>query len=233
LAEDNVLLRVVFNDLDYLHKNWDQTIEENSLRVTSTILRRLLVDGVLQRAWKAAGFEREPRITAHSLMPHLRFMEGISQKILLGWAGGARVKGAQLGTMSITGKYLSDEETKAFSAIMDSQEILPLSAFIAAPSIVVNGEVVPRRVVIKYIVNTQGGAHVGAEKRINDAERRQYRRLDEARNSQGGQYPVPFFELLSIGQALVGAEDLTRLREKISQMLRLDPGQSPGTANRE
>jgi hypothetical protein len=153
LAEDNVLLRVVFNDLDYLHQNWDQTIEENSLRISSTILRRLLVEGVLQRAWKAAGFEKEPRITAHSLAPHLEFMAGISQKIMLGWAGGAKVKGAQLGTFSAVGKYLSDEETKAFSAIMDRQETLPLSAFIEAASIVVNGEIIPRRIVIKYIVN--------------------------------------------------------------------------------
>ncbi len=45
-----ILLRVVLSDLVYLHEKWDQTIEETWLRVTSPILRRLLVEGVLQRA---------------------------------------------------------------------------------------------------------------------------------------------------------------------------------------
>lgn len=215
-------LRVVFGDLDYLRKEWDQTISENSLRVSSTILRRLLVEGGLQRAWKAAGFEKEPIITAHSLTPHLQYMERVSQKILLGWAGGAKVgggQGRQLGTMSIVGKHLSGEDIGALSAIRHSRESLPLSAFLKAASIVVDGEIVPRRVVIKYIVNTQGGAHLGHDKRIRDAERRHYRRLDEAESRQGGQ--LPFLELLAMGQALTEAEDVTRLREQIRQMLYL------------
>jgi hypothetical protein len=52
-------------------------------------------------------------------------------------------------------------------------------------------------------------------KKVSDAELRQYRRLNEARSVQGGKYPVPFFELLSIGQALVKAEDIIRLHDRI------------------
>lgn len=218
MASADDTLRIVFDDLAYLHETWDQTIEVNSLRVSSTILRRLLVEGELQRAWKVAGFEREPKITAYSLTPHLRFMKSTSRPVALAWAGGAKVKGGQLSNMVLVHEYLSDEETKTLSEIRDTEESLSLRAFIEAPSIVVKGEVIPRRVVIKYIVNTQGGAHVGDSKRVSEEERRQYRRLDEAKNSQGGQYPVPFFELLSIGQALVRAEDITRLRQKIQEM---------------
>jgi hypothetical protein len=81
-------------------------------------------------------------------------------------------------------------------------------------------------VVIKYIVNTQGGSHVG-DKKVSDAEKRQYRRLDEAKNSGGGKYPVPYFELLSIGQALVRSEDVTKLRERVRGMLRSGPSRTP------
>ena len=38
-----------------------------ALRRGSTVLRQLLVQNELQRAWKAAGFEREPQIKASSL----------------------------------------------------------------------------------------------------------------------------------------------------------------------
>ena len=212
------ILRVVSDDLAYLHGTWDQTIEENSLRVTSPILRRLLVEGVLQRGWKAAGFEKEPRITAFSLARDMSYVERTSRVIDLAWAGGAKVKGMQLSNFISFNDYASDEDAKALSAMGVSEETLGLRAFTEAPSIIVRGEVIPRRVVIKYIVNTQGGAHVGLDKRVSEDERRHYRRLDEAKNSQGGQYPVPYFELLSIGQALVRSEDITRLREKIQAM---------------
>ena len=70
------------------------------------------------------------------------------------------------------------------------------------------------------MVNTQGVAHSGeGHKKWTDVERRQYRRLDESKNAQGGPYPVPFLELLSIGQMLVGADDIKRLREKITQVV--------------
>ena len=212
------ILRVVSDDLAYLHGTWDQTIEENSLCVTSPILRRLLVEGVLQRGWKAAGFEKEPRITAFSLARDMSYVERTSRVIDLAWAGGAKVKGMQLSNFISFNDYASDEDAKALSAMGVSEETLGLRAFTEAPSIIVRGEVIPRRVVIKYIVNTQGGAHVGLDKRVSEDERRHYRRLDEAKNSQGGQYPVPYFELLSIGQALVRSEDITRLREKIQAM---------------
>jgi hypothetical protein len=213
------ILRVVSDDLAYLHGTWDQTIQENSLRVTSPILRRLIVEGVLQRGWKAAGFEKEPRITAFSLAREMSYVERTSRVIALAWAGGAKVQGGvQMSNFMSFADYVSDKDATALSAMGVSEETLGLRAFTEAPSIIVRGEAIPRRVVIKYIVNTQGGAHVGMDKRVSENERRQYRRLDEAKNSQGGQYPVPYFELLSIGQALVRSEDITRLREKIQAM---------------
>jgi hypothetical protein len=217
--EKTEILRIVLKDLAYLHEEWDQNISENSLRVSSPVLRRLLVDdALLQRAWKAVNFEKSPRITAYSLKPDLQYMKEASHPVLLAWAGGARVAGLErIGNMILVPKYLSDEEAKVLSTAQGRQEeeTLDLPKYIESPAIVVRGEVIPRRAVIKYIVNTQGGSHIG-DKKVSEAEQRQYRRLDEAKNSGGAGYPVPFFELLSIGQALVRSEDIMKLREKLT-----------------
>jgi len=218
LATIDELLHIILRDLDYLHEKWDQTIEENSLRVTSPILRRLLVEGILQRGWKAAGFEKEPRVTAFSLTPDIRYMEQTKSVIALAWTGGAQVKGMQMANFVAFSNYGTDEDAKALSTREGREETLGLRAFIEAPSIIVKGEMIPRRVVIKYIVNTQGGAHVGPSKHVSDEEQRQYRRLDEAKRSRSVGFPVPFFELLSIGQALIRSEDITRLRERIKTL---------------
>jgi hypothetical protein len=115
------ILRIVFDDLAYLHEEWDQAITANSLRVSSPVLRRLLVDDVLlQRAWKAVGFEKSPKITAYSLKPDLQYMKEASRPVLLAWAGGVRVPGlGQIGNMILVPKYFSDEEAKVLSTAHD------------------------------------------------------------------------------------------------------------------
>lgn len=66
MLQRNELLRIVFEDLKYLGEQWDASIEEASLRISSPVLRRLLVHGQLRRAWKATGFIKEPQIRAPS-----------------------------------------------------------------------------------------------------------------------------------------------------------------------
>ena len=217
-ASRDEILRDVGHNLAFLHEEWDHSIEIKSLRATSILLRHLLVENYLQRAWKSAGFEKEPRIIASSLLP---YMKRAAHVIELGWAGGARVKGVgEFGPLMPTGHFGTDEEARELTSIESTKEEIGLHDFIEAPSVIVRGEVIPRRAVIKYMVNTQGVAHSGeGKKKWSDEERRQYRRLDESKHAQGGPYPVPFLELLSIGQMLVGADDIKRLREKIAQIV--------------
>ena len=47
LAKDD-LLEVVVSDLIFLHEEWDEEVDDHSLRRSSTVLRRLLVDNELQ-----------------------------------------------------------------------------------------------------------------------------------------------------------------------------------------
>jgi len=51
------MLRVVLEDLDYLTKEWNQDIDDASLRRASPVLRSLLVEGALLAAAKQMGNE--------------------------------------------------------------------------------------------------------------------------------------------------------------------------------
>lgn len=66
-AEDLYRIRVVRQDLEFLRDKWDNSIDEPSLRRSSNVLRGLLVDGNLGRAWRALGLERQPIILAPDL----------------------------------------------------------------------------------------------------------------------------------------------------------------------
>jgi hypothetical protein len=92
-------------------------------------------------------------------------------------------------------------------------EVIGLRRFVEAPCIVVGGELVVRRVLIKYVVNKLGGAHHDA-KRGTDHEETLFSLLDGTRGEvQLLSKPAIYFELLSIGQALAGAHDIDRLLE--------------------
>jgi hypothetical protein len=47
----------------------------------------------------------------------------------------------------------TDEEARELTSIENTTEVLGLHDFIEAPSVIVRDEVIPRRAVIKYMVN--------------------------------------------------------------------------------
>jgi hypothetical protein len=86
-----------------------------------------------------------------------------------------------------------------------------LSQFLASPAIVVQGERLARRDVIKYVRNKLGGTHFD-DKRENGEEA--YAMLDSVTK---GKFEVlekraVYFELLSIGQAVAASPDTKTLR---------------------
>lgn len=89
--DSRILMQVVASDLKFLYEEWDEEIDDASLRRSSNVLRMLLVDGNLLRAWQAAGFGGEPKIRAHTLDSHLERFG--AENILFALAGGAVYKG--------------------------------------------------------------------------------------------------------------------------------------------
>ena len=45
------LLKVVYEDLYFLRDEWNNKIDPKTIRITGSILRRLLVESELQKAW--------------------------------------------------------------------------------------------------------------------------------------------------------------------------------------
>jgi hypothetical protein len=206
------LLEVVVSDLVFLREEWDEEVDDHSLRRSSTILRRLLVDNELQRAWKAVGFEKEPLIEASTLQKLIETAP--LDKIAFAAAGGAKYKGVELRGAIMRNYAMTQEEIQKEYAHGVPSASLGLRAFIEAPSVIIKGKKIPRRVVIKYVSNKLGGAHHDA-KRGKTEEELIFSLLDGAQQIRLLNKPAIYFELLSAGQALVGSADINKLIAKV------------------
>ncbi len=209
------LVHTVASDLRYLREQWDEQVDDDSLRRSSTVLRRLLVDNELQRAWKAAGFSKEPTIAASALsLPPIPL-----DRIRVASAGGARYKGMVLsGLLTTVAGGMTEAEIAADRAAgPPKEEQFGLRRFIKSPCMVAEGLEVPRRILIKYVANKLGGSHFDS-RRGTDPEDKIFGRLDSIGKTieMVGKNPI-YFELLSIGQALAHARDIKEFCDKVDE----------------
>ena len=208
------LLQVVASDLRYLREKWDHSIDDTSLRISSPILRRLLVEQQLQRAWKVAGFTQEPQITVSSLSAILAAFP--QERIFLAAAGGARVGKVEVTSFfGVVGELDLSIVEKFKSSGAPPKETVGLRAFIEAPCIIVQGAPVSRRLLVKYVANKLGGAHHDSS-RGTTPEERVFAALDTTLDHVeiAGKNAV-YFELLGAGQAVAESEDVGRFLEAV------------------
>ena len=206
--------QIVLQDLRYLKSRWDHEIDDVSLRQSSALLRRLLVDGDLQRAWKSVGFTREPVIPHPTLAPLFRVIP--SEQFLFAAAGGARYRGVEMQTaFEVRGLLSEDEQQRLVSSGLPI-ETLGLQSFIEGTCMVVRGFPVRRRQLIKFVANKLGGAHFDRQ-RGNTADDLAYKRLDEvvAERYELAEKSAVYFQLLATGQSVASAPDLELLCTRI------------------
>ena len=204
------LVEGVISDLQYLQDEWKQDVDDDSLRRSSPILRRLLVENALQRAWKGVGFKNEPKVNCMSLSSFLSRFD--KRRIIMAVVGGAITKAAQIAGFNILKPGMSEEEVVRESDYGLPDEILGLKGFIECPCIIVKGKVIVHRVLIKYIANKLGGVHFDSIRKGQHKEDQLYRALDQIKDTD---YLLDrqaiYYEYLSIGQALVNSEDIKKL----------------------
>lgn len=206
------IIEVVVSDLKFLLEEWDDSVDDHSLRRSSPVLRRLLVHNDLQKAWLDLGMEKEPQIKVSTLSSILQSIP--KEKITFASAGGAKYKGMELRGALMANYAMSPEEIKQNYSQGIPEEILGLRAFINAPTVVINGQEISRRTVIKFIANKLGGDHFD-QKRNGDAEETQFSLLDQAASQiKLADKNAIYFELLSAGQALINADDIRIFMEK-------------------
>lgn len=221
LPADRELTRGVVSDLKYLKSDWNQTIEDDSLRRASTVLRRLLVYGDLQKAWKVAGFEKEPKIKAVDLNSHLR---GVRTKdIKWAFAGGALYAGMQVGALVDSGSkgkgkgkgniacsllVNGKNDVGRYPQESEIYKSVGLGKFLFDSSIILEGKIIPRRAVIEYVANKIGGAHIDIRRDESKKKERWFSLLDQLFDMEGSPDSVALSVIEETGNERLVASSL-------------------------
>ena len=194
------------SDLTHLAGELHERVDDHSLRRSSAILRRLLVDDELGQAWRADGRERQPIIRAATLTSLLSRVP--QRRVVMAAAAGAHYEGlAMMGIAELNYK-LSADEVKSLHGDGLPLVDLPLQSYLASATMIVAGHAISRRLLVKYVANKLGGAHHDPKRRP-DKEAKPYELLDQVRERyQLGVKNAVYFELLAVGQAIVNSPSI-------------------------
>lgn len=215
------LINIVLEDLDYLTQDWNQDIDDASLRRTSPILRSLLIEGQLLK------ISRMLNVDIKIMAPKISYFENdldVSDVIFY-QSGGAKYKGKQVSFTTQTNKVLSPEEIKLNyekeRKLIDKSYPVKLQKFMKQVSFIIEGTKINREEVIKYIANKKGGAHYDKNRTSKksgskgDLEKK-FILLDTAfKHITVADKNSVYYELLSIGQRIVNSKDIQKIRRKI------------------
>ncbi len=220
---------IVAEDLDFLFNDWNQDIDDASLRRSSPVLRSLLVDGLLSKA--AHDARKELRIMTPAICRVTTDAE--LRECVFYQAGGARYKGMMVQDASIVARAKSAAEIKASyertKEVMGKNYPVKLGVYLRQTSLVVNGVLINREEVIKYVANKLGGAHYDSSRADSVHENgisleHKYALLDAVRNDIAvADKNAIYYELLSIGQRVVNSRDVRQLRKHLAHVLSLPP----------
>jgi hypothetical protein len=224
------LAQVVAEDLEYLTTRGTERLNRTDVRISSTILRRLLVEGDYLRSWRTLGFKDEPTVTAIDLRPLLRSMAIESRWIHYAYAGGKWGDGdGYMGIqLIVVPREHAEHETilqrlAAEVSTVQNERELSVSKYLKSASAIVAGQPISRRDIIAYVANKLGGAHFDSRRRDRDMK---YQLLDE-NHVQAGAFPAAFVELLAIVKTVVSSPDATRYvgraRKVLPGFVEIDP----------
>lgn len=233
----------VADDIEWFQKEWCTLYEPPSnadLRRGSAALRRLLVDNMLQQAWRAHGFAEQPKVTGPDVKALLIELKRPLQHVASLIAGGATLNGIQFTLIGaarvaneITGVSADADEGFAVEVFnvsrdarngeVDSSPLVDLTNkcwklndYLDAPGAVRRGMAFRRRDIVKYFANYAGGVHLKGSKQTYGRKERIYEHIAELNQKvQADTMDGLYFELLSIGQALGKSDDLRTLTQAI------------------
>lgn len=217
MTSDNIyFIQTVAEDLTFLINDWDETIDEPSLRRSSNVLRMLLVEDYFSKAWRMLDFEKQPRVYAPDLEKTLGDI--YHDKITFAQAGGAKSNDIEIQSILQTDYAMSPEEIKerAKRGPMALRSKFYLSNFRESTCIIFNGREINRRELVKYIANKLGGAHIDTERNLDKEVEQKFSELDKIiQQIHTADKSAIYFELLSIGQAIANSEDTKRFLQKV------------------
>lgn len=218
---NKVFCQTYFEDLETL-ESWNNDVDEKTMRQMSPIVRRILVENDLQILWKHLGFHKQPKLNTPNLKS---FLDKINpNQITLLSAGGAKHNGMQVEKFILFNFQLTEKDIDFLNKNSKPERIeLSLDDFMTSTCLVVEGEQITRRDVIKYIANKLGGNHFDSSRNIVTQEDenliKKYKKLDKISNLNLTNLKTVYFELLSIVQCLFLSEDIKKLISKIKEVI--------------
>lgn len=195
------LSKSVSGDLKWIRSTDLTQCDEDGLRELSSRLRRLLIDGSLQRYRQALGRKGELRVATY-LLP-----KDLADGIVLSQAAGVTRNGVTIAGLRIHDKAVSIDQLR--SSYEEARGRPPraemvVSRWLSSTCIRVSGTSVTRADVIKFVANKLGGVHVDPTR--NTTKDRAFQALDGIRS--GGQLmdlDFVYAELAAIGQQFAGS----------------------------
>ncbi len=168
LNMDNDLLQLVAEDIEYITKEWNQVIADDSLRRSSNVLRNLIVYGKLLKAAKMMNIEI--KILLHD-SNRKDSLDSVGNTTFY-QAGGAKYKGLKISKFQELNKETSNEEAKKMYKLSKKQKNRPikLSEYLKQPSFIIHGQIIYPEDVIKYVCNKLGGAHYDTSRKSKETK---------------------------------------------------------------
>lgn len=236
---------VVAEDLEWLKQDWwtnqGADLSPADVRRGSASVALLLSQGLMGRAWRAHGFDREPSVIAPDLEA-LAEQKGLQLEMSPALvAGGGRVANVE---MIMVGAFRVDNPTTGVPADADEGFAVKVGAiardtstgaeprdalihkewrvsqYLKAVGAVRKGQRISRQQIIAYFRNYAGGAHLDAV--LLHAQRKTPQQElvhDLRRHVIADTWDGLFFEMLSIGQCVGRASDSDRLVRAIRERL--------------
>jgi hypothetical protein len=197
---------------------WTDAPPPDEIRQGSVLLRRLLLDRELVRAWQSAGFDKEPQIVAVDLAATVAAQgPGVPEFALAGSTRSTEPNVEGIAALQ-TGRLRPRSLVRAYS----------LSEYLESPSIFLGRTTVARREVIKYLAHATGApAATSSKGRKKEQEFAAHmERIEAKANSYRSN--VLQLELFSIGQSLAQAPDTGRLSEALARKADSAPAVTEG-----
>lgn len=218
---DHELIKIVAEDLTYLSEEWNQKIDDASLRRSSPVLRSLLIEGQLIKVMNM--LNEELSVMAPLVSKYEDSL--IDDSTTFYQSGGAKFQGSEVQFLIISNRAKGPEEIKESyerqKDLIGNSYPLKLSKFMKQTSFYMGGTHINREEVVKYIANKRGGAHYdnsrNTEKSGSKGElERKFQLLDDVHGAMAvADKNAVYYELLSIGQRLINSQDTQRIRQII------------------
>lgn len=206
---EDYLIKTVVEQLRYLRHEWNQNVELTSVIRNSNVLRMLLVDGNLVKAWRLCSYTYPIRLRAFTLSNIIT--EIGRDKILAAFTGGALHRGARFGLGVLT---LAEDRDRKTGEENPHTEELTLDNYLKIPCMIIQGTDINRVELIKYVANKLGGTHIDFQRKENKPLEQKFVLLDGLHNYEQVDENVIPYQLLSVGQELVTSKHIQRLMKR-------------------